>query len=112
NIVNCFFNMPKILRVREYTILLYRLLLVYIFYLLARLLFFFYNKSVLNVDGPLEFLHLAYRGLAFDTAAILYVNAAFILFSILPFFINTSWGYQKFLFFLYFGFNLTAYALN
>lgn len=111
-IVNYLLIMPKTLRVKEYTVLFYRLLLVYFFYFLARLFFFLYNKSVFNVDGPLEFLHLAYRGLAFDTAAILYVNAAFILFSILPFFINTSWGYQKFLFFLYFGFNLTAYALN
>lgn len=104
--------MRSFFRTNEYAVLLYRLLLAYGFYFIARLLFFLYNKSVLNVDSVGDFFSLAYYGLIFDTAAILYLNAVFILFSILPLFINTSRGYQKLLFYIYFIFNLIGYALN
>lgn len=105
-------TMRSFFRINEYAVLLYRLGLAYVFYFIARLLFFLYNKSILNVDSVGDFLALAYHGLIFDTAAILYLNLLFILFSILPLFINTTRGYQKFLFYLYFIFNLIGYALN
>jgi phosphoglycerol transferase MdoB-like AlkP superfamily enzyme len=57
-------------------------------------------------------MSLCYYGLAFDTTAILYANLLFIVGSVLPFFINTNRGYQKFLFYLYFSMNLLAYATN
>src|SRR5690554_3203947 len=104
--------MRSFFRTNEYAVLLYRLFLAYVFYFIARVLFFLYNKSVLNVDGVGEFLSLAYYGLIFDTAAILYLNALFVLLSILPLFINTNRGYQKLLFYIYFTFNLIGYVLN
>ncbi|QAA83024.1 LTA synthase family protein [Aequorivita sp. H23M31] len=104
--------MRSFFRINEYLVLLYRLLLAYVFYFIARWLFFIYNKSILNVDSFGQFLKLAYYGLAFDTTAILYLNALFVLLSILPLFINTTRGYQKFLFYTYFIFNLAGYALN
>lgn len=104
--------MRSFFRTNEYAVLLYRLLLAYGFYFIARLLFFLYNKSILNVESAGEFLRLSYYGLTFDTAAILYLNSVFILFSILPLFVNTSRGYQKFIFYVYFSFNLIGYALN
>lgn len=64
------------------------------------------------MDSVSEFFRLAYHGLTFDTTAILYVNGLFILFSVLPLWINTKHGYQKFLFYLYFITNLIAYATN
>ncbi len=99
-------------RNQEYAVLLYRVLLAYVFYFIARVLFFLYNKSLLNVDSVGEFMRLSYHGLIFDTAAILYLNALFILLSILPLFINTRSSYQKMLFYVYFVFNLIGYALN
>ena len=99
-------------RNQEYLVLLYRVLLAYVFYFIARVLFFLYNKSLLNVESVGEFFSLAYHGLIFDTAAILYLNALFILLSILPLFINTFRSYQKVLFYVYFVFNLIGYALN
>jgi phosphoglycerol transferase MdoB-like AlkP superfamily enzyme len=99
-------------RLSEYKILLYRLLLAYFFYFVARVLFYFYNASLLNVASFSDFSLLCYYGLAFDTTAILYVNLLFIVLSILPFWKNTKSGYQKFLFYLYFSFNLLAYATN
>lgn len=104
--------MKSIFRVREYKVLLYRILLVYVFYFVARALFLFYNFSLLGVDSVSEFFRLYYYGLAFDTTAILYVNSLFILLSILPLRFSTGKKYQKFLFYTYFITNLIAYSLN
>ncbi len=104
--------MNTIFRVREYKVLLYRILLVYVFYFVARALFLFYNFSLLGVDSISEFFRLYYYGLAFDTTAILYVNSLFILLSILPIRGTTSKKYQKLLIYTYFITNLIAYSLN
>ncbi len=104
--------MDKFFRKQEYVVLIYRLLLAYIFYFIARFLFLIYNFDLLNVDSIGEFFRLSYYGLAFDTTAILYVNGLFVLLTILPFWINTSVKYQRFLFYIYFSFNLIAYAIN
>jgi len=104
--------MNNTFRVQEYKALLYRLLLAYFFYFIVRLLFFIYNHDLLKVDSVSEYLSLWYHGLAFDTTAILYTNILFILFSILPFIVNTRKGYQKFLMWLYFTTNLITYATN
>ena len=107
-----FFMMQKIPRFNEYKILLYRILLVYLFYFLARVLFFWYNADLIEIRSLGEFLSLYFHGLAFDNTAILYVNLLFIVFSVLPFYINTRKGYRVFLFYLYFITNLVAYATN
>jgi phosphoglycerol transferase MdoB-like AlkP superfamily enzyme len=99
-------------RLQEYKILIFRLLLVYFFYAIARVLFYYYNRDLLQVSSFKEFLSLAYYGLAFDTTAILYINSVFILASILPFWKNTSIGYQKAVFYIYFTCNLAFYASN
>lgn len=99
-------------RFDEYKILFYRIGLVFIFYFFARVLFFAYNSNLIQVESVFDFLELCWHGLAFDTTAILYINALFIVFSILPLVINTNKGYQKFLFYLYFVTNLLAYATN
>ena len=104
--------MKNFFRISEYKALLYRLLLVYFFYFIVRALFFVYNYSQLKVNSVGEFFRLAYHGLTFDTTAILYVNGLFILLSVLPLWVNTKKGYQKFLFYLYFVTNLIAYATN
>lgn len=55
---------------------------------------------------------MIFRGLTFDTTAILYVNLLFILLSILPLYINTRPWFQKVIFYVYFITNLLAYATN
>src|SRR5688572_11985062 len=84
-----YLNMKNFFRIKEYKALFYRLLLVYLFYFIARSLFFIYNYSLLKVTSVGEFFRLAYHGLTFDTTAILYINGLFILFSVLPLWINT-----------------------
>lgn len=100
------------LRLNELKVLSYRIFLAYIFYFFARVLFLAYNYKFLEIDSIATFLSLSYRGIAFDTTAILYVNSLFIVLSILPFVINTTKGYQKILFYLYFSLNLLVYATN
>ena len=99
-------------RFQEYKVLFYRILLVYLFYFITRVLFYFYNVNLIKVDGFSDFFILYFHGLVFDTTAILYINLLFIVFSILPLWINTKKNYQKGLFYLYFTTNLIAIATN
>lgn len=100
------------LRLAEYKVLLYRLALGYLFYFIARVLFFAFNTNLIAIDDTATLLKLCYYGIAFDTAALLYINILFILASVLPFTINTRPGYQKGLTIIYFTTNLLAYATN
>ncbi len=104
--------MDKTFRLSEYKALFYRILLVYLFYFISRILFFAFNKQLFEVNGFLELMRLCYYGIAFDTTAILYINGLFILLSILPLIINTRKGYQKGLSVLYFVTNFIAYSTN
>ena len=69
--------MRKHLRLNEYKVLGYRIALAYVFYFLARVLFYWFNAHLLKVDSISDFFALSYFGLAFDTTAILYVNLLF-----------------------------------
>jgi len=104
--------MNRFPRFNEYKVLFYRIGLAYLFYMIARILFFIYNKNLIKIDSTIDFVKLAYHGLAFDTTTILYVNSLFVILSILPLIVNTKKGFQKFLFYLYFVTNLLAYTAN
>ncbi|CAM3975492.1 alkaline phosphatase family protein [Flavobacterium branchiophilum] len=104
--------MTKNFRISEYKILFIRILLAYLFYFVARLLFFIYNLDLLKINSIATFFELYYYGLAFDTTAILYANSLFILLSIIPFWTNTTPKYQQILFYIYFLFNSIAYSSN
>lgn len=102
----------KEFRKQEVLVLLYRIFLAYVFYQIARLLFWYFNKELIKVDSVSDYFNLAFHGTAFDTTAILYVNALFILLSLIPIVINTKKVYQIVLFWLYFVTNGIAYAMN
>ena len=102
----------KEFRTNEVLVMFYRIALVYFFFQIARLLFWYYNQSLIPVDSISEYFKLAYYGTAFDTTAILYVNALFIFLSLLPLVINTKKVYQKILFWVYFITNGIAYVMN
>jgi len=102
----------KEFRKQEVLVLLYRIFLAYFFYQIARFLFWYFNKELIKVDSVSDYFGLAFHGIAFDTTAILYVNALFILLSLVPIIINTKKVYQKILFWLYFITNGIAYAMN
>jgi phosphoglycerol transferase MdoB-like AlkP superfamily enzyme len=104
--------MKRFPRFDEYKVLFYRIVLAYLFYFIARLLFFIYNRNLIQIEGITDIVSMCYHGLAFDTTSILYLNVLFIVFSILPFRINHTKKYQTFLFYLYFIPNLLGYATN
>ena len=91
---------------------MYRIVLAYIFFFIARILFIYFNNDILKIESINEILRLCYHGLRFDTSAIVYVNSIFILLSILPFYKTSTRLYQKFLFYIYFLFNSIAISLN
>ena len=100
------------LRLNEYKVLFLRIFLAYIFYFLARVLFYFYNSEIIIIEGFYEFINLSVIGLTFDTSAILYVNSLFIILSILPLKKISSQKNQSLLLYLYFITNSIAYATN
>ena len=102
----------KELRLKEIAALFYRIFLAFVFYQIARLLFWFFNKDLIPVKSVSEYFNIAYHGTAFDSTAILYVNSLFILLSLIPIIINTKKYWQKFLFWLYFITNGIAYGMN
>ena len=100
------------LRLQELGLIVYRFSLGYLFFFIARCLFVLFNKDLLEIAGLFDFLELCIYGLTFDTSAMFYSNALFLLGSILPGTFTTSKNYQKGLFYLYIFFNGLALALN
>ena len=72
------------MRLQEYTVLIYRILLVHIAYLLLRVLFVIFNNDIVQVYDLENFFYLSILGLRFDSSAIAYSNLLFIFFSVLP----------------------------
>ena len=82
----------------------WNLLLVYLIYQIARCEYYFENASYLSYTSDV------FRGgLLFDTSAIIYTNALYILLMLLPFRQN---GYQQFCKWLYHIINGIALAMN
>jgi len=104
--------MKRFPRYNEYKVLFYRIILAYLFYMAARILFFIYNINLVKIDSVTDFITLSYHGLAFDTTTILYINSLFIILSVFPLIVNAKKGFQKFLFYLYFSTNLLAFTTN
>ena len=104
--------MIKFIRIQEYKVLIYRILLVFLMYTYSRFLFFVYNYSLLEIDSISEYIKLSYHGLAFDTASIFYLNSLFVVLSMFPFWINTHKIYQNIIFVIYFLTNLIGIAFN
>ena len=100
------------LRLQEFRVLLYRFFLVYLFYFIARSFFVLFNTDLIEVHTFSEFLKLCLYGLTFDTAALFYVNAIFLLGSIIPGTFVTSKKYQNSLFGVYMIFNSIGLSMN
>ena len=94
------------------TTLLLRLALLYILWFLCRIVFYLQNAGLV---GPLEWNEIPglLRGAGmFDTASILYVNALFILLSLLPCRFRETRRYQRILCWLYTVTNALALIVN
>ena len=100
------------LRLQEYTVLLYRILLVHIAYLLLRVLFVIFNNDIVQVYDLENFFYLSILGLRFDSSAIAYSNLLFIFFSVLPLSFLREKKHQFFSALIYFISNSFFLILN
>ncbi len=89
-----------------------RLLLIFIFMTLTRLLFYFMNKGHFGHMNFSElFLHLVY-GLRYDLVSIFLVNSLFVILSIVPGHLLNYRFYQRILKWIFIPVNLTIIAVN
>lgn len=79
---------------------------------LCRVGFYLFNVSYFPGMTVSNFMRLMWGGLRFDLTTMLYFNALFILFSILPFDFRFNVKYQGFLKYLFFVTNGLALAMN
>lgn len=104
-------NLRNLFR-NDYTTLLLRLLLLYVIWALCRIVFYATNSAAIGAIGWDELPGLLHGALAFDTVSILYVNALFILLSLLPFRFRGRSGYRKALAVLFLVTNSVALFVN
>ena len=93
-------------------VFLYRIGLVFIFYMLSRWLFVFFNNDIFNLDGISELLRLSLYGIKFDLAAIIYMLSFFIVLSFIPGNSFFNYRYKKLTRFFYFFGSLVGLGLN
>ena len=96
----------------DMAVLAKRLLAVYAALFLCRIIFYLYNAPLLGPVAGGEVWPLLKGSLVFDTASILYVNALFILLSLLPLRIRERKGYQRMLFVYWIAVNGAAVVVN
>jgi phosphoglycerol transferase MdoB-like AlkP superfamily enzyme len=98
--------------VNLYLALAYRFLILLVLYTLCRLGFYFFNYSLFpNISFP-KYLYILWGGLKFDTAALIYINAIFILLTIIPFPFKYNDGYQRFCKWLFIVTNSLGFMAN
>ena len=102
----------KDLRLQEYSVLIYRILLVHIAYILLRALFVIFNNDIVQVYDLKNFFYLSILGLRFDSSAIAYSNLLFIFFCVLPLSFLRAKKHQFFSALLYFTSNTIFLILN
>lgn len=96
----------------QLVVLFKRLALVYISYFICRLLFLIFNYSHFpNLDIS-ELFNAFFYGLRFDSFAIGYCNAIFIILSLLPFSFFYSTLYQRILKIIFLTFNILFILIN
>lgn len=91
--------------------LLQRLAIIYIFYALCRLIFLLFNTTLYQL-GFAKIISTFYYGLLFDTSAIIYTNAIFILLHLIPIKLRWKEWYQAMLKVYFLTVNGIALLLN
>ena len=100
------------LRLQEYSVLIYRILLAHIAYVFLRVLFVVFNNDIVQVYDLENFLFLSVLGLRFDSSAIAYSNLLFHFFFCTSIIIFKGKKHQFFSTLLYFISNSIFLILN
>ncbi len=105
-------SFPRTLRANLYSAFLIRIAVVYLLFSLSRAVFYIYNSALFGDMTAMQLLWLFVGGLKYDTAAIIYVNAIYILMQILPLPWRESRGYLATGKYLYIILNSIALLIN
>lgn len=95
-----------------YVALLYRFSILLVIYALLRIGFYLTNVELFSAVTFPKFLYMMLGGLKFDIAALLYINALFIVLQAIPFPFRYKEGYQLFCKWLFIVTNGTGIAMN
>jgi len=85
----------------DFTVMLLRLLVVYVVFMFSRIAFFYFNNTLIDTIETKNILALLKGSLMFDTVSILYLNIPFIFLSLIPFRFREKKKYQKWVFGVY-----------
>ena len=96
----------------DFTVMALRLLVVYVAFMLGRLLFYYFNDDLIDPIRGKDIISLLRGSLMFDTVSILYLNLPFIFLSLVPFRFREKANYQKKLFWVYMGLNSLGLLVN
>jgi phosphoglycerol transferase MdoB-like AlkP superfamily enzyme len=96
----------------EYLVLLYRYAILMVLYSVCRIMFYLFNTASFPKVTFFSFLTILKGGLMFDISALLYLNVAFMLLSLLPFQFKFNLWYQHFLKWLFIVSNSVGLAFN
>lgn len=96
----------------EYLVLVYRFVVVLLFFSLLRVMFYLFNTGLFPQVNAHSFLRIMRGGVMFDVSALLYINILFFVLSLIPFRFKFENWYQKSLKWLFLTTNGFAIALN
>lgn len=95
-----------------FVVLVYRILLIMVFFSLFRIGFYIFNHKMFPGVTFTQFITILRGGLLFDISAVVYINIIFILLHIVPFDVRYNIVYQKVLKYIFFITNGIALAMN
>lgn len=98
--------------INEYLVLIYRFLLLMVFYTAYRIIFYLFNASLFPNVNMAAFMRIMRGGVMFDTSALLFINAFFFLLCLLPFYFKFKSWYQTGLKWLFILTNGIGFAFN
>lgn len=81
----------------SYFLLIKRFTLLFVIYTICRFLFLLFNWTTYSHLATSDLLFSFFHGWRFDISAIFYINALFVILSLLPFQLIQKSGYQRFL---------------
>ncbi len=96
----------------DFTVMLLRLMVVYVAFMFGRFIFYYFNDHLIDPIHHQDLFSLLRGSLMFDTVSILYLNLPFIFFSLLPFRFREKQNYQKRLFWIYMISNSLGLLVN
>ncbi|MCC8088392.1 MAG: sulfatase-like hydrolase/transferase [Rikenellaceae bacterium] len=96
----------------DFLTFVYRILLLYVLFMLCRVVFYIYNYDLTGAVTWTELPRLLKGALIFDSGSIFYINLPFLLLSLLPFRFRSNRIYQNILMWLFVVVNGIGLAVN